>query len=280
MKEGEQQLSQKDFVAAAHSFRQAHEIVNLPTTGLALARALERAGLLVEALEAADNAAGLTGDKPVHAAAQEQAKELFAALQKRVPQLAVSVSSTSRDEKVFLDDKALVFDAGHAAMQVNPGVHKISGEVGGKAIETVTVTLAEGEQRSITLKSEGVNEAATPGESTAGVSSLVWVGYGVGVLGLGFGATTGILSLSKASAAEDFCDGTACSAEAQDDIDASKSLALMSNIGFGVGAAGAVLGTVALLFWSGDDEPAVNASSGAWIMPLVGPTGAGVVGQF
>jgi hypothetical protein len=104
---------------------------------------------------------------------------------------------------------------------------------------------------------------------------LVVVGFGVGGAGLVVGAVTGALSLSKTSQL-----GAMCGANKQQcpagSLSAPRTLANVSNVGFGVGAAGVVAGVVGLVLSRGGDP----ARPAAALRPLVGPGWLGVGGEL
>jgi hypothetical protein len=92
--------------------------------------------------------------------------------------------------------------------------------------------------------------AARPGGAGRSTASMTFpaIAYGVGAAGMVVGTVFGIATLQNAKDLSDSCpQENACPKEAQADIDASKRNALVSNVGFAVGLAGAVVGTYLLL---------------------------------
>jgi hypothetical protein len=106
-------------------------------------------------------------------------------------------------------------------------------------------------------------------------SPVVYAGLGIGAAGLLTGSVTGVLSLSRASKAKEVCVGNACPQWAQDDIDASKSLATISDVSFIVGGVGVTVGAVAWLL-----QPRRRAATTTSLSPVVGPQWIGVSGRF
>lgn len=94
------------------------------------------------------------------------------------------------------------------------------------------------------------------GEDEPGWSTLRWTGVVVGTVGvaaLGTGIGFGLSAMSKASTANDLCDGNACSSqEGADAADAANTAANVSTIGFLAG--GALLATGTALFLLGEDD--------------------------
>jgi hypothetical protein len=87
----------------------------------------------------------------------------------------------------------------------------------------------------------------------------VWLGVGVGGTGLATGTVAGIISLSRYQAAKRHCDGHTCTLEAQPDRDASIVAANVSNVGFALGAAGAVLTVTSWWISSRPNQPALGS---------------------
>jgi hypothetical protein len=175
---------------------------------------------------------------------------------------------------------------------VNPGRHVVIVSAEGYAANRRTVTLTEGETKTVEVELEGDDEPAAAGKSaklevdsadksaeSPGTSPLVYVGFGVAAVGVVVGSVSGWMSLSKASSAKEHCDGNACTPEARDDLDASLSLATVSNVSFGVAAVGAAVGVVALLS-SGSGPVERTARARRSIEPVISPRFVGVKGSF
>ncbi|WP_437502405.1 tetratricopeptide repeat protein [Sorangium sp. So ce1099] len=96
---------------------------------------------------------------------------------------------------------------------------------------------------------------AAPAPQAGGGGSLLPAGlaFGLGAVGLGVGAATGIVSLSKVSDIKSQCDGRRCPAELQGDADTATTLGHVSTVGFIVGAASAAAGVVLLVVRPGGD---------------------------
>ena len=125
-------------------------------------------------------------------------------------------------------------------------------------------------------------EPATPPPASAdeptdeaGLSPLVWIGFGIGGAGLLVGAITGAVSLSQASSLQDDCPEDVCTPDRQEDIDSMITMANLSNVGFVVAGVGAALGVVGIIISGDEEEP-----SGARLRPLLGPGLVGVDGRF
>lgn len=103
---------------------------------------------------------------------------------------------------------------------------------------------------------------APPSEPTQHSSSTrTWgyLSYGVGAVGLGVGFVFGRAAMQDKDLLDSECPGKVCSSDQADKLDSAKTKGLVSTIGFGVGAAGVVLGTV-LVLSGGSDSPAASGS--------------------
>jgi hypothetical protein len=97
-----------------------------------------------------------------------------------------------------------------------------------------------------------------------------WVAGGVGAAGVLAGTITGVMVFGKKSTVDQNCTGAVCNPEGLSAADSGKSLAMVSNIGFGIGLAGLATGAVLLLTQpkttASGWQPVVatDATSGAW----------------
>jgi hypothetical protein len=122
-------------------------------------------------------------------------------------------------------------------------------------------------------------DAAPPGEGSSH-APWTWVAYGVGAAGLATGSVFGILAMNKKSSLDGVCrDEGGCPPERQGDIDRMNTFALVATVGFGVGIAGAAVGTYLLLTDSSGSASAAP-TKGFSAKPWVGLGSAGVSGRF
>jgi hypothetical protein len=85
------------------------------------------------------------------------------------------------------------------------------------------------------------------------------VAGGVGIAGVLVGTVAGILVFSKKSTVEDECVGLDCSPKGVEAASSGKTLAMVSNVGFGVGVAGLAVGAILLLTGSSSEAAKVGA---------------------
>jgi hypothetical protein len=105
----------------------------------------------------------------------------------------------------------------------------------------------------------------------------VYVGFGLGAVGIGVGSVTGLMAISKANAVKDECVDNKCPPSTEDDLDASKTFGTISTIGFGVGLAGIALGIWGLMSSGGSPE---KPPTSARLEPVIGNRFVGVRGAF
>ncbi|WP_437809438.1 tetratricopeptide repeat protein [Sorangium sp. So ce1078] len=90
--------------------------------------------------------------------------------------------------------------------------------------------------------------APAPGVAGGGGSLLpAGIAFGLGAVGIGVGAATGLVSLSKVSDIKERCEGQRCPAELKGEADSATTLGHVSTVGFIVGAASAAAGVVLLV---------------------------------
>jgi hypothetical protein len=107
----------------------------------------------------------------------------------------------------------------------------------------VTESFRPGERRRLDFSASGARASVAPAPAgqKAPARDYTWpiIAYGVGAAGLAVGSIFGIATFNKESDLDEQCPGKVCPAEIQPDKDAADRYALIANIGFGVGIAGA-----------------------------------------
>jgi hypothetical protein len=166
---------------------------------------------------------------------------------------------------------------------MDPGVHEVVLDSPGQDPLRLSVPLAEGERRVLTLR-----RAEGPIDAPAESSSLRTVGFivgGVGAASLAASVITGVLVLDKKSTVDEHCDADFCTEQAGiDAASAGSTLATVSTITFFAGIA--ALGAGAILVLTSDDpggaaarslRPALRARAAATVVgPAVFPGGGGL----
>jgi hypothetical protein len=280
MDEGKARMRANDVVRAIDALQKAHEIMHVPTTGLALAKAHVAAGHLVEARDVALEVVRIpheAGEPNVFETARKQARDLETQLKPRIPTLRIRIRGTAA--KVAVDDVEIPPAIIGEPVAVNPGKRVVSarsaegGEVKGeieineREVREIELTLPQhGEAGTVTT---GPNANATisssppppktdkplslgsvperAGDRTPLALGLMYGGAAVGALGLVVGIVAGALTFSKAGDVRTQCENNICAPEARDDLDSATTLGTVSTIGFAVGAAGAITGVIGFL---------------------------------
>jgi hypothetical protein len=302
MRQGDELIEKKDLAGALKVYQAGHAIVRVATTGLAVANTLHAMGQLIEAREAALEVTRMprnAKEPKSFSEARADALRLADDLEGRIPSVEVTIKDRASvpDVKVVIDNVELPSALIGLPRKLNPGGHSIVITASGFKPVKEDVSLLEKDKKVVAValvrtESPGVSSparsaraleqpaAAPPAKSSP--SALAYVGFAVGGVGLAVGGVTGILSLNKASTVKSRCDGTLCPTSVRSDADASKSLATVSNISFGIGLVGVVVGVVGMLSTGRATSSSSRASTsvGMRIAPVIGPTELGLIGQF
>jgi hypothetical protein len=302
MDEGKERTRAGEKERAVDAYRKAHDLMKVPTTGLALARAHLSMGHLVEARDVALEVGRMTrekGEPPVFEKARREASYLETSLKARIPTVRIVVKGGPAT-KVTIDDVEVAPLLLGEPVAVNPGKHVVAAKNADGAEERTDVELAErdGKEVGLTLpiatpavvsvpetgptnaeSATTTSESAGAGsERSTGASVLVYGGFGLAVAGLAVGGITGALTLSKASTVKPQCERSICDPAAKTDLDGANSMATISTIGFAVAGAGAVVGLVGLLLPRTKTEAALTPERRAAVW--VGPGSMGLRGTF
>ena len=263
MDEGKARLHANDYPRAIEAIGKANDLMHVPTTALALAKAHLAAGHLVEARDAAIAAERLPREdrEPrVFDAARKQAAELARELKPRIPTVRLRVEGPAT--RIVVDGTEVPLSIAGEPIAMNPGKRtiRVTGDAGEARAE---VDLAEREAKEVALVLGHEAEPPPPrpapavkttppderqhGMRTPLAKGLLYGGLGVGVLGLGAGAVTGVMTLSRANRVEPQCANDICAPTARDDLDSARTLGTISTVAFVVGGVGIAAGVVGLL---------------------------------
>ena len=206
----------------------------------------------------------------------------------RIPSVTVLVTNgdPAQPTQLVFDGDAVPAAAAQAPRKVNPGQHTIVARSGVlEKKEDFTVNEREARTVTLDLKPPPVVEVkpAEPPRASSLPKILIFGGFGVGAVGVGIGAVTGLISISKVSDVKKDCIGDVCKQGRQADIDSARSLGTISTIAFVVGGVGIGAGVVGIIL-SGRQakEPSPTAAKAATLtfVPDVGPTWLGAHGTF
>jgi hypothetical protein len=278
------------YESARTKFLRAFAIAKVPRLAVRAARAHEKLGMLVSAYELYRQALGLVRNDlwsgTVQEEAQADARTELAALKPRLARLAIQIEGADPGQvELSVDGVKIPGELVGVARYVDPGERRVHGQIGEREAEA-RATLAEGQLQEVVLrfaaeKGAAVKHAGSPKQakdepsakaeapkrddtaSGSGQRTWGWVGLGVGVAGLSFGATTGVLALVRYGDLKDNCPDKQCHADYQGKVASYDTLRTMSSIGLIAGGVCAVAGLTLILTSPKPQERRV----GVWISP-------------
>jgi tetratricopeptide (TPR) repeat protein len=264
---------------ALERFRGAESQYHAPPHVLYIGRCLAKLGKVVEARDAYQQllAEQLPGDAPEQfVEAKQSAKDEAPLVASRVARLSVEVDPPADGLRVSLDSRELSAAELAAAVDVDPGEHRVEVHADGFASQERVVSLSDGAAQTIAFSLEpSGDDAFTP---SGGGSSLVApvVLLGLGGVGIIVGAVTGGLALQKKGELDDACPSkVGCPRGSQELEEDGRTLGNVSTAGFVVGGVAAAAGVIWLVFaLSGEDQQE------AAVQPLIGPGQLGMRLRF
>jgi hypothetical protein len=298
MDEGKARVKSGELGRALEAYQKAHDLMHVPTTGMAVAKTHYQLGHLVEARELALEVIRHpkeAGEPAVFDSARKQARELDAQLRGRIPTVRIHIRGEPV-KRITVDDVEIPVSALAEPVPMNPGSRIIAAYTADGMEARTQLALSEKDVKEIELellpgkgksdpnagKAPGKKviglslDETTPGERTPTANVLVFGGFGLAAAGVVVGGVTGALAFSKAGTVKDQCENDICAPEAEADLDSTKSLAMIANVSFAAAAVGAVLGIVGLALPRARGAAPGTASTGVF----VGLGGAGVRGSF
>ena len=145
-----------DYETAIDRFERANELIRAPTHTLFLARAHEKRGDLVLARELyleLDREQLASDAPPAFVQAQADARTELEALEIRVPRITVKVTGPGSEQaEVLMDDKPMPSALVGIERPVDPGKHRFRASAGENKARPITLTLEEGQRKTITLE--------------------------------------------------------------------------------------------------------------------------------
>jgi hypothetical protein len=225
--------------------------------------------------------------EPKYAATRDSAAQQLAVLEPRIGKVVVVLADAGASGEVTLNGAPLSPERLGLPIAVEPGnvVVEATPSAGGRAVRQ-EVAVGAGESKTIALtfkepEKGPVGPVAPPEDKTAspggGLRTAGFAVAGVGVAGMVVFAVAGLMVRSKLSTLDEECGGARCSDPKYSDvIDSGKTLALVTNIGLGVGIAGLAAGGVMIAIGgpksaSAGAKPAAAASAAIGFSPA-GPS--------
>jgi hypothetical protein len=264
------------FDSACPALEESEQLDPHPGTLFTLAECQAKWGKVASAVQHYQDYADLVSRLPADQQARHReragiARAQLAKLKPSVPTLslmlppAAPVGTTVTRNGVVLQGAALGL-----ALPVDPGQYVIVTHLPSGGEHSVTVSVALGDVSRVELDISppdapvlppaplvgGPVSGGPPAESPRRSNALAYVIGGVGVAGIAVGSVTGILVFGKKSTVKDQCVGTTCSSNGVSAANSGKTLAVVSDIGFGVGIVG--LATSAFLLLT---QPKAEASA-------------------
>ncbi len=157
MDRGDELAAKHDGAGALAAFQAAHALMGLPTTGVEVAKAHAAIGHLVEARDVALAVSRLPVAKHEPAAqgrARADAAAIALALAPRIPSLAVTIEGAPADApvEVAFDGAPVPAAAAQLPRKLDPGRHVVTVACEGFGAERIEVELAEGAALTRTVK--------------------------------------------------------------------------------------------------------------------------------
>jgi hypothetical protein len=267
--EGDKLAATKDMEGALARYKRAHELMNVPSTGVEVVKALTALRRLVEARDVALS----VGRMPVGPAesqafknARAEAAVLAEALREQIPTLVIEPDEPKTGMTVTIDGVVVPPAALGSPRAMDPGTHELVATASGHDAWKTIVDLKDRERKTLSVKlvklagaePSGATPAKAPPVEPAvarrGSKTPAYIAFGVGGAGLALGTVTGLMSLSKVASVKTNCVSDVCPSSTRSDRDSASTMAWVSNISFGVGLVAAGVGTYLYLR---TDEPQV-----------------------
>ena len=288
-----------DCVAAIGRLERAATLVPAPTILTKLGECQIKVGRLVagtENLRRSALAPLAPGASQAFVKAQESARQLLAANEGRIGKVKVVIRPADAHATVTVDGepvaKAILeterpTDPGNRTIEATaPGFKpwKRSVEVRESTTTTVEIGLQPEEARAappvVTTPPTAAptfTEPPPPPPTPASPSRVpAYVAFGIGGAGLVVGTIFGLSASAKKSSLDGTCVDKHCPTSSQSDVDAMKSSATVSTLGFAVGVVGLGVGTVLFLRPGSSTSEATSLRA----QPYVGLGSVGLRGAF
>ncbi len=246
--EGIELLEQERWQQAHERLSEAYELFQAPTVAVLDARALEKLGQQVAALERYREAAELAVDrdspKPFRRAVKE-ARRAHARLSPLVPTLRIDPRHTVASDQVTLNGELVPRAEWQTARRVDPGTYTLvlRGQDAGKTEEKVT--LEPGASVTVVLVRAPAHPAppapAPPPAAAERSRALAYTALGIGALGITGGAVAGAVMLDAKSDLDAQCNRT-CPPDSRDTLGRFRTARAISIGAYSAGAVGLGIG--------------------------------------
>ncbi len=299
--QGQVALDAKKFAEAERLFSAAAALYPVaPTLPLGAARAMAGQGKLIQARETYNkivrDSDKVQGGPAAFKAAVESARTESEIIAPKIGSVTVVVEGP-KEAKVALDDGQIPAAAWGLPRPIDPGTHRLIATLAGYKPAEITFTVLDGakvDQKLVLVKDDaggavvvggagnggngqaGGNADPGSGGSGASGSSRKTAGYvvgGIGVVGIGIGALTGLVAISDKNKLEKSCTNGKCPSTQQSAVNSYNTMGTLSTLGFVVGGL-ALAGGIVLIVTAPKDPKA------AFVSPYLAPGEAGLTGRF
>jgi tetratricopeptide (TPR) repeat protein len=271
---GRSYYEQGRYDEALHEFEEAYRLASPASQPIMLfnvAQTQERIGRLSEAIDSFRRYLEASPRADDRAAIESRIQNL----QSRLDATRIAITSSETGASVLVDGTAIGTTPLAESVRVTPGVHEIRVEKDGFHAFSLRVTVPVGEEveAEANLVSEAEPDVAAPA-AVPGPRVYTWVAAGIAGAALVGGTVLGLLALSSRDDANGLAHGERA---AYDDARSSaESLALFSDVAFGVAAAAGVTAVVLFVIEPGWGESEVAIAPTA----LAGGSGLSLTGAF
>jgi hypothetical protein len=269
--EGRDALDRKDYATACAKLGQSAALVPRPATLVNLAECEEHGGHVVAATQHLRQAVGLLDPRDER---REPAEKRLAAVAAR--QALITVRVTGEHAAIAIDGAP--FAQGSAETPIDPGHHVAVVSAPGRADARTELDLGEGERRRVDLAVGAAPVAPAAPAAPPRASTQRVAGFAIGAVGiaaLGVAAVTGVVLLNRDKTIAAACNNGVCSHQDFQLVKGSRTLLVVNDIAWGVGAAGLIVGTI-LIATSPSSARKVDARFG----PVPGGAAVAVGGTF
>ncbi len=276
--EGARAYERGEWEVARSLFHRARDLYPAPTLGVREARALVQLGRLVEAARVYERVettpiddTDQNVDVETFRQARDAAHRELAELRARIPRVKLDVAGIFGRVTIALDGRDVPLTLVGVEHEIDPGLHTISAAYDGQPSSPTTVTLSEGEKRTIVLQPPvgfvHVERAAPPIGRTQRIAG--YVTFGVSAIGLGLGVGLGVAATSKHDELDGLCANGTCPPSASSTLDEFHTLRTASTIAYVASGVLAAAGLAVVLL-----APSAKAPRTAMLSPF------GLRGEF
>jgi hypothetical protein len=264
-----------DLKGALGRFSAADAIMNVPTTTFEVAATQAELGKLIEARELLLRLLGTQpgpADPEPFNEARAKALALSQQLAARIGSIVVTASGVSEVDglEVRVDGELVPKEMIGLRLRVNPGPHQLVARSRGRELSQ-ELDLAEGQVLEVALRfappappsladepgapaplarrkqtrvqqtaprTRSPSVTARTSDPQGSTSDLVYLGAGVGTLGVAVGVVGGISAVLHKNSAETGCTNNVCPPSTWRDLQTAHNMASISNVGFVIGGVG------------------------------------------